>query len=164
VRIRIATLVVAGLLAVLVAGQAHAESVTGRVVRVIDGDTIAVLVSQTNQVMVRLGEIDAPEGKQPFSEKAKVALSSLVFGEVVRVDITGHDRWRRTVGHIYGGETWVNLRMVELGMAWCHVKYVHSQALQDAQERTKAAKVGLWADPEPVPPWEWRRHRREKAE
>src|SRR6476646_5303985 len=84
-----------------------ADTLTGRVVRIADGDTVTVLVSG-NQVRVRLFGIDAPERGQDYSRKSREALAELVFGKDVRVVVYGKDRYGRTVGDVYIGGTLVN--------------------------------------------------------
>lgn len=127
-----------------------------RVVSVHDGDTVTVLVG-TEQVKVRLAEIDAPELKQPFGAKVKQALSSKVFNKSVRVESTGKDRYGRTLGTVYLGEENVNLWMVKEGWAWRYDRYSKSDILKRAQEEAKKERKGLWSDERAVEPWEWRK-------
>lgn len=130
---------------------------TGKVVAVTDGDTITVLRERA-QVKVRLAEIDAPEKSQPFGNRSKQALSDLVHGKDVRVVEKGQDFRRRTLGRIYRGDADVNAEMVRLGMAWVYRKYVSKKSpLLDIEREAKQERRGLWAENEPVPPWEWRR-------
>lgn len=128
----------------------------GRVVAVHDGDTITVLTAEKEQIKVRLEGIDAPELKQAFGTRAKQQLSSLVFNRQVAVKVTGHDRYRRTLGRIFCDAVDVNLELVKQGMAWRFDKYSKEVALGDAQAAARRAKRGLWTDTNPVPPWEWR--------
>lgn len=93
-------------------------AVTGKVVGVHDGDSLTLLTSENVQIKVRLECIDAPELQQPFGVASKKALSDLVFDKTVRLEETGKDRYKRTLGNIYIGETSVNPSMVEKGMAW----------------------------------------------
>ena len=131
----------------------------GKVVAVADGDTITVLRDQ-EQVKVRLTEIDAPEKAQAFGNQAKQALSALVFGKEVHVVDHGSDRYRRTLGRVYQGEIDVNAEMIKSGMAWVYRRYSTDQSLYPMEAKAKEQTRGLWADPEPVPPWEWRRRKR----
>jgi endonuclease YncB( thermonuclease family) len=101
----------------LVASAALAESLSGKVVGVTDGDTITVLVGQS-PVKVRLAEIDTPENGQPWGTRAKQALSDKVFGEVVEVRVVDTDRYGRTVGRVYRGGRDINREMVREGHAW----------------------------------------------
>ena len=128
---------------------------TGDVVGVADGDTITVL-RDNEQVKVRLAEIDAPEKAQPFGNKSKQALSALVYGKAVLVVEQGHERYKRTIGRVYQGGVDVHAEQVKQGMAWVYRKYSKDVSLLPLENEAKAQRLGLWADDEPVPPWEWR--------
>jgi micrococcal nuclease len=132
-----------------------ADSLTGKVVKVTDGDTITILV-ENRQIKVRLNEIDAPEYGQEFGQKSKDALADLVFGMEVRVETHGQDRSGRTIGDVFVGQTSVNEKLVENGWAWNFLKYSKSQRLADLEKEARAAKKGLWAGKSPVAPWDYR--------
>jgi micrococcal nuclease len=131
------------------------DSLTGRVVKVTDGDTITVLV-ESRQVKVRLSEIDAPEHGQDFGQKSKDALADLVFGKDVRVVTHGEDRYGRTIGDVFVGQTNVNEQLVEDGWAWNFLKYSKSKRLAELEMEARQAKKGLWAGKTPVAPWDYR--------
>jgi endonuclease YncB( thermonuclease family) len=82
------------------AGAADAAEITGRVVGVTDGDTLTLLTPQRRQLTIRLVEIDAPEGGQPYGERSKQTLSQLVFRRDVRIVENGKDQYGRTLGRI----------------------------------------------------------------
>ena len=134
---------------------------TGKVVGVTDGDTLTLLVDET-QYKIRLASIDAPERGQPFGSKAKTALSDMVFGKVVSVRVTDTDKYGRTVGTIIVGTVDVNAALIRQGFAWHYVKYSDSEELAALELAAREAKAGLWADAHPVAPWDWRRQKREK--
>jgi endonuclease YncB( thermonuclease family) len=79
---------------------AQADTLTGRVVRVTDGDTIVVLDSANTQHKIRLQGIDAPERKQAFGTKSKEHLSDSVAGRFVVVDYNKRDRYERILGKV----------------------------------------------------------------
>jgi len=133
------------------------KRIIGRVVGVTDGDTITVLDESRTQIKVRLDAIDAPELGQPFGQAAKRALSEMVFGKNVVVIKKKEDRWGRTIGHVLIDGKDTNLLMLEAGMAWHYREYSKNARLQRAEDDARAAGNGLWADREPVPPWEWRK-------
>ena len=140
-----------------IAWSAPAYDLTGRVVKVTDGDTITILDANQTQHKVRLYGIDTPEYKQPYSRAATKALADLVEGEGVGVDVKDTDSYGRTVGVVYKGTVNVNLEMVKSGYAWWYKKYAPlDDDLRVAEERARTDRLGLWADPNPVPPWEWR--------
>ena len=146
-----------GLLAIL-AGPLVAAEYAGRVVGVSDGDTLTLLTPEKQQVKIRLGEIDTPESRQPYGERAKQALSDLVYGKEARVVVQDTDRYGRKVSRVYIGGTDVNAEMVKQGAAWVYRQYAKDQSLYRLEEQAKAAKRGLWALPEAqrCPPWDWR--------
>ena len=146
--------------AVLATTAIAGDTITGRVVGVTDGDTITVR-TQTDTIKVRLSGIDTPERGQPFGTKAKQALSGQVFGKDVTVNSSGEDRYGRTLGEIIVGGESVNVWLVRGGWAWWYERYApDDKQLRDAQQAAQQAKLGLWADANPVPPWEWRRGKR----
>lgn len=128
----------------------------GKVVGVTDGDTLTLLVDQS-QYKIRLAGIDAPESGQAFGTQAKKALSERVFDQQVKVLSLGADRYDRTLGVVYAGEACVNTELVSAGFAWHYTTYSDSKVLAKAETAARAAKAGLWTDPDPMPPWEWRR-------
>jgi len=146
----------------------HAETLTGRVVRVTDGDTIVVLDADKVQHKIRLQGIDAPERRQAFGTKSKEHLSDLVAGKAVEVDYSKNDRYGRVLGIVLvnGGD--VNLEQVEAGMAWHYKKYQGEQSASDrvkysdAELEARRQKIGLWRDPNPMPPWNYRRAERDR--
>ena len=144
-------------LVLLAALASPALALEGKVVGVIDGDTIDVLDSSKRQHRVRFDGIDAPERGQPFANRAKSTLSDLVFGKTVRIDTEGPDKYDRTIGRVYVDGRDVGLAMLEAGMAWHYTKYDQSKKYADGEKAAKDAGRGLWADPRRVPPWEWRK-------
>ena len=134
----------AALALIFAASSAYAD-IAGRVVGVIDGDTLDVLVDK-RPVRVRLAQIDAPEKRQAFGTRARQALSSLTF----RQDVT-------VTGTVYVGAVNVNNELVRQGMAWAYRRYVTDPAVIQIEAEARRERRGLWADPSPVPPWEFRR-------
>ena len=132
----------------------------GKVIKIADGDTLTILVERQQQ-KIRLSDIDTPERKQPFNIKAKQALSDLAFGKQARVVEVTVDRYGRIVGRIYIAGIDVNRELVVRGYAWVYRKYSNDAELLRLEAEAKQKKLGLWADPDPLPPWEWRRGRRE---
>jgi micrococcal nuclease len=146
------------LLVLVPAGMA--ANFEGKVIGVLDGDTIEVLHEKKTQ-RIRLYGIDCPEKWQSFGEKAKQATSSLLFGKDVRIETHGRDKHRRTLGTVFQGEVNVNQTLVREGWCWWFSKYSKyvpkDQVLKQFEQEAKDAKKGLWADPNPVPPWLYRR-------
>ena len=150
----------------------QAETLTGRVVGVADGDTVTVLDADRQQHKIRLQGIDAPEKAQPFGQRSKENLSGLVFNKDVRVEWEKQDKYKRIVGKV-----WVQpascptcpmtldagLAQITVGLAWWYRKYADEQEPEDrgayefSEQEARAKRVGLWRDADPIPPWEWRR-------
>lgn len=136
----------------------------GKVVKITDGDTITVLTADKKQVKIRLFGIDCPEAKQDFGTKSKQLLSRLIFGQIVEVDDYGKDLYGRTIGKIYLDDQYINLLMVAHGAAWHYKQYAMNDVeLASAQAKAKRQQLGLWAFPNPIPPWEFRKVKKQKA-
>jgi micrococcal nuclease len=130
---------------------------TGKVVAVIDGDTIEVL-QDGKAVRIRLHGIDSPEKTQAFGSKAKEFTSNLVFSKNVKVVEVQFDQYGRMVADVYLIDgTWLNKAIVENGFAWHSKKYSNSQELAQAESNARKMKKGLWQDPSPIAPWEYRK-------
>jgi micrococcal nuclease len=128
----------------------------GKVVAVQDGDTISVMRGERSE-RVRVHGIDAPEGGQDFGNRAKQFLSGLVFGKIVKVEVRDTDRYGRTVGRVIVDGRDAGLDMVRAGLAWHHVRYSNDPLLASAERDARAARRGLWVQPAPLAPWEFRR-------
>ncbi len=139
----------------------QAEELRGKVIYVADGDTITVLDAGKVQHKVRLQGIDAPEKSQAFGTKSKERMTEKVAGKEVGVQWKEKDRYGRILGDVHLGKQDINLEMVQDGMAWHYKQYSKSKELANAEEAARKAKKGLWADKEPVPPWEFRKKERE---
>jgi endonuclease YncB( thermonuclease family) len=137
-----------------------AASLLCLVVGISDGDTLTVRCGDQPQQRIRLMEIDAPEKAQAYGQKAKQALSALVYGQQIDVEVSGSDRYRRTLAHLKLDDVDINRVMVRQGFAWCYRQYLRDRSCLDDEARAKAQHLGLWADPDPTPPWEWRRAKR----
>ena len=142
-------------IALLIASSACADF-TGKVVHVVDGDSITVLHGREH-VSVRLVDIDAPEHTQPFSNRSKRALEALVMGRTVLVVEHGQDRYHRTLARIYRGELDVNAEQIRKGMAWVYRHHSADSNLEQLEAEARKQGRGLWQGLEPVPPWEWRK-------
>ncbi|EAM3234709.1 micrococcal nuclease [Salmonella enterica] len=133
-----------------------AADIRGKVIRVLDGDTIEVLQEQ-QPVRVRLMNIDAPEKKQPFGRWSTKQLKSLLAGQSVTVSYTQTDRYGRVLGRVVTANgTEANRQQVLKGAAWVYDRYNTDNSLPALQREAQTQKRGLWADNQPVPPWEWR--------
>jgi micrococcal nuclease len=135
----------------------HADDFSGLVVGISDGDTISVMHGGRAE-KIRLYGIDAPEKGQAFGNRAKQFVSALAYGKEVKVEVKDYDRYGRTVADVIlpDGRN-LNHEIVKAGFAWWYRKYAPKNAeLESLESGARATRRGLWADPRPVPPWEWR--------
>ncbi|EES8740118.1 thermonuclease family protein [Escherichia coli] len=144
-------------------GSLCAAEIQGKVIRVLDGDTIEIktlpakIVVYEVPIRVRLINIDAPEKKQPFGRWSTSQLKTLVAGKQVTVSYSHKDRYGRIIGHVFTTNgTDASRFMVQSGAAWVYERYNADESLPALQREAQEQKLGLWADSNPVPPWEWR--------
>ena len=133
-----------------------------KVVSVTDGDTIKVFNADQGQVKIRLYGIDTPEKAQPYGKAAGKYLASLIAGATVEIESVTTDRYGRTVGIISDSGTNINQEMVQAGYAWVYQRYCDKPFCDywlALENEAKTGKLGLWQEPDPVPPWEWRRRK-----
>ena len=149
----------------------HADEIRGKVVSIADGDTLTLLVDRAGektQVKIRLNAIDAPERAQPFGNQAKLALGEICFRKPATALITtSSDKYGRTVADVtcgYGNAAVnANEEMVTQGMAWVYRKYapeVMYGRLYRGEQVAKESKRGLWSDPNPMNPQDWRQRKK----
>jgi endonuclease YncB( thermonuclease family) len=141
------------------AAKPHYELV-GEVVKIADGDTLTILDGSKTQHKIRLAGIDAPEKAQAFGTKARENLAAKAFRRNVRVEVIDVDRYRREVGRIYLGDRFANMEMARDGFTWRYVQFDKAGEFSAAESEAREHRRGLWADPHPVAPWEWRQARR----
>lgn len=150
------------LLLTAVATLAHGDILKGKVIGVVDGDTITIMAPDGSQRQVRLSGIDAPEKDQASGAEARSFLTSLVMGRTVRLEPLGPDPYGRTVAKVTLNARDVGLEVVKAGFAWHYRNYEGEQSDEDrrlytaAEAEARQATKGLWGDPAPLPPWEFR--------
>ncbi len=139
---------------------AFADSLTGKVVKITDGDTLYVLDANYKEHKIRLAGIDAPERKQAYGLASRKHLASIVVGQQVTVEYQKRDRYGRILGkvllvvvfHTSGDETDVCLEQVKAGLAWHYKKYQYEQSLEDqrlyadAENQARNERLGLWRE------------------
>lgn len=129
------------------------------VVGISDGDTLKARCGDPGgyeQVTVRLAEIDAPEKGQAFGQRSKQSLSSLCFGQWATIKPQTLDRYGRTVARVECRGEDASAEQARAGMAWFFPRYGKDASIRALEGLARGSKAGLWADPFPVPPWEWR--------
>ena len=143
------------------AATAGAETLDGRVYRVVDGDTLIVLDGANRQREIRLLGIDAPEITQAFGQNARTALSALAANQMPSAEcrkLGAQDVCRVRIG----GKD-VALELVRAGMGWWNPQHASLQTdqeradYQQAEFNAKIRRFGLWNSKNPLPPWQWHR-------
>ncbi len=134
---------------------------SGKCVGISDGDTIKVM-RQGKLEKIRLFGVDCPEMAQDFGRRAKQFTASLVFGKTVRVAPVTRDRYGRTVAWVSIGRVSLNRELIRAGLAWWYRKYAASRRdLERLEQEARHARIGLWSQHNPIPPWEFRREKRQ---
>ncbi len=138
-----------------------AQSFSGRVVSVRDGDTLSVLTGE-RKIELRLAEIDAPELRQPFGARARESLVDLCLGKEADVSVLAQRRGP-AVGRVRCDGIDASERQVALGLAWVYHRTAGSPTpLYLLEDQAQRSREGLWADRAPSPPWAYRANRRNR--
>ena len=135
----------------------------GKLASVSDGDTIVVAVAGGQTARIRLEGIDCPEPRQPYSRSATTFTRTLLGREALLIKVLDVDRYGRLVGRISVGDKDASLELVKAGLAWHYTDYSADRLLDAAEKEARGQRRGLWADPNPVPPWVARRSARSDA-
>jgi endonuclease YncB( thermonuclease family) len=145
----------------LLSTYASAATITGKVIKVLDGDTIDILYNNKPE-RIRFNGIDAPEKGQPHGQKAKQFVLDLAANKIVSVNVTDTDRYGRSIGDITlpDGRN-LNREVVRAGYAWHYVKYSDDVSIGELEKEARIARRGLWQDKDPMAPWDWRKMKRQ---
>jgi endonuclease YncB( thermonuclease family) len=141
----------------------HAEQLAGLVVSIANGDTITLRDGNRQQHKIHLAGIAAPDVLQSFGQKSKAHLATLVFNREAVAECGMFDQSRRLICQVRINDVDVSLEQVKAGMAWHYTQYAKEQAPQDREDyevaefNAKLRRLGLWADKNPLPPWQWRK-------
>ena len=121
-----------------------------------DGDSLTVPRNGSKE-SIRLAEVDAPELPQPYGSEARAYVTGLLMGQTVSVRPVTKDQYGRTVADIVmsDGQS-LSRDLVEHGYAWLFIKYSSNPELAKLEREARAARRGLWKDPSPTAPWEFR--------
>ena len=136
-------------------------TVEGRAVRILDGDTFELLVKGNFKYKIRMADIDAPEKGQDFGQVSKQTLGTLLLNKTLMVSYDALDRNQRIIGHVYAGKEHINLKMVEMGMAWHFKKYSKDESFTRAENGARRQRIGLWAQSNAIAPWDYRKAKRQ---
>ncbi len=144
------------MLLLLFGGVAGAADFSGKVIAVLDGDTLMVLRGG-RPVKVRLAEVDAPEKAQPYGAAAQRSLAELVMGKQIKVAVRASDDYGRLVATVHADGLNVNHEQVRRGMAWEYSRYHGNRELLALQREARQDRRGLWAEAGVVEPSQWRK-------
>lgn len=149
-----------GILLILLVVPASAEAQSlfrAKVMAVHDGDTYRVLREEGRLTDVRLWGADAPEAGQPYGETVQQTVRRLIGGKTIRVSVEDHDRYGRPVVRIEVEGEDLSTLLVRRGLAWHDAEGAPgANRLVRLEQRARRAGRGLWAQENPLPPWEWR--------
>ncbi len=142
----------------LVPTDASNYTLKGKVIKVIDGDTITLLLNNYEQRKIRLYGIDAPERRQPFGNKSKQMLSQMIARKEATAECIGKDRYNRDICVIWLDNNDINALMVFNGGAWVYRKYYSGTSYYQYESEAKRKHTGLWktSESKAIPPWQWR--------
>jgi endonuclease YncB( thermonuclease family) len=148
------------LFSLIITGSAFSGQFDGKVIKVIDGDTIWVK-TENKHVKIRLSYIDAPELRQTFGVRSKNYLTNLVLDKKVQIDTYRKDRYNRIIGEVYihndKGSIFVNAKLIKSGNAWVYKRYRNNRYLINLEDYAKTNNNGLWSTKNPLEPWEYRK-------
>ena len=176
---------------ILIACQASlpagTTTLSGKVIKVYDGDTLTLQTDDGKEHNIRFQHIDAPEvnPKQDYGTESRDALQALVLNKNVTVKVSGQDQYNRNLGVVYLGKgggwkinkygQWmripsllkrqinINLEMAARGYAWHYKDYSNEQQYSIAETRARVAKIGLWAASNPTAPWVFRQQNKQQV-
>ena len=132
------------------------EMISGKVVTVIDGNTLEVYTSDNETYKILLYGIDSPELGQEYGEKAKRFLEKLILEKNVSVQIQGKDRWGNRLGIILIDGEDPREQLLEQGLAWTSEKQLIEE-FEVIKEKARDKGKGLWKEQDPTAPWLFRR-------
>ena len=143
------------LLAAFAFDFAFADTLSGTVVSVIDGDTLIVQDAAKKRYTIRLAEIDAPEPKQRFFVQSARSLAALCLHKSAQVEWSERER-KRYIGYVTCVGKDANAEQLKRGMAWASPRSTKpTSALYEFETYARLRRIGLWRDDNPVPPWEF---------
>ena len=127
-------------------------------VAVTDGDSITILY-ENRRMDIELAGVDCPELDQPWGKQAQQLTSYLILGKRILIWPIRRDEKERIVSFVFSEEINVNKALLRTGLAW-HDRTTFDDSLLKALEmEARIAEKGLWSDPNPIPPWEFRKQR-----
>ncbi|STQ89217.1 thermonuclease family protein [Iodobacter fluviatilis] len=141
--------------------------ISGMVIKVSDGDSLLMRDDQNQEHQLRLAFIDAPEYSQPFGSEARRNLDRLIYRQRVQAQVVDTDRYQRSVVVLHLGNADINSEQIKAGFAWHYQHFARGKQstadyeyYQRLEQQARQARIGLWQDARPVPPWDDRKAHR----
>jgi endonuclease YncB( thermonuclease family) len=139
------------------AGAASADTISGNVIAIHDGDTLTLVDKDKKRYRIRLAAIDAPERKQAYGTRSRNSLAEICFQKPAVVETTEKDSYGRVIGKVSCAGVDANTEQVRRGMAWVNARStLPNSPLPEMEANARLRKLGLWAGEKPEPPWKWR--------
>ena len=144
------------------------EPFTATVSRILDGDTIEIQAADNSILKIRLQGIDAPESSQPFGDTAREQLTLFILHKTITIEPNAKDKYGRLIGKVTLNNDDICLKMIKAGQAWWFERYADTQSPNDrltysqAEDQSRQQQLGLWSDPNPVPPWTYRHEQQQR--
>ena len=133
------------------------SQITGKIIKIKDGDTVVVLLDDNTQKTLRLAEVDCPENGQPFGKNAKQFTANQVFRKNVVYNPVNTDRYGRTIAKIYyDNGKYLSAEIIKAGLGWWYFRYSDNKDLEYFEKQARDKKIGLWQDKNAISPWTWR--------
>ena len=167
---RLALRQLAFILVFLLCFGSAAAAFSAVVVKVSDGDTLQVRESNGTVTKIRLYGVDSPETAQPYGKASASFLDKAAFNRTVNIKTVETDQYGRLVAivTVKNENISLNAQLVRQGYAWYYPQYCRSGAfcktLKGLEQQAREQKLGLWREPNPTPPWEFRRNAKNSAE
>lgn len=144
----------------LLCAQTYAQTLMGKIIGIKDGDTVIVIDAAKKQFTLRLAEVDCPEKTQAFGTKAKQFTSNQVYLKQVKYEVIDTDRYGRSIAKIYYDDNkYLSAEILKNGFGWHYKEYSTSNELASFEQSARTEKKGLWTDPNPIYPSDFRRFR-----
>lgn len=131
--------------------------ITGRVIKVADGDTFTILTIDKKQVRIRLYGIDAPEKGQDYGTKSRLFVNELIYNKHVIIQSKGIDRYNRMLGIVWVDDINLNEELLKNGLAWHYKHFDKSKRYSDLEAKARKEKLNIWSLNNPIEPYEFRK-------
>jgi micrococcal nuclease len=146
--------------------NSHCSAWQGKVVTMLDAD-LFLISHESKTDKVKLYGIECPKKGQPYWKESRALASHLVLQKIVEVTplYSGHDGLENALVKIDGSKDYLNLQLITYGLAWVKPNECSANICAEWRGMENLARsklIGLWMDPNPIPPWQWEKEKRQK--